>query len=416
MKQTIRTYLAVGTAILGACALAACSSGNAVQDADVEVASGDYERGPNRGRLLRSGDLEIEVTIFEAGVDPQFRLYAYQNGLPIDPSNVDVSLELGRLGGVTDVFAFTPENDYLVGDGVVVEPHSFDVRVQARAGGMSGQWSYESYEGRTTIAQDQADAAGVAVETAGPGVIEEVVSVFGRLEFEPSAEAEIAAWLPGRISSLDARLGDRVEAGQRLARVTARDSLQTYSVTTPIDGMVVAQNATLNSPTGGEPMYVVADPEQLHAELFVYPSDLQKIEIGQPVMLTSTDGQRTYTSAVEFLLPSVDDMNQRSIVHIETPNPDETWRAGEAVTADIVVGRETVPLAVRTRALQRFRDFTVVYARVGETYEVRMLEIGRQTPEWTEVLGGLEPGTEYVTDNAFLIRADIEKSGASHDH
>ena len=180
--------------------------------------------------------------------------------------------------------------------------------------------------------------------------------------------------------------------------------------------MVVAQNATLNGPTSGEPMYVVADPEQLHAELFVYPSDLQKIEVGQPVMLTSTDGQRTYTSAVEFLLPSVDGMNQRSVVHIETPNPDEIWRAGEAVTADIVVGRETVPLAVRTRALQRFRDFTVVYARVGETYEVRMLEIGRQTPEWTEVLGGLEPGAEYVTDNAFLIRADIEKSGASHDH
>jgi cobalt-zinc-cadmium efflux system membrane fusion protein len=71
---------------------------------------------------------------------------------------------------------------------------------------------------------------------------------------------------------------------------------------------------------------------------------------------------------------------------------------------------------VRTQALQRFRDFTVVYARVGETYEVRMLELGRQTPEWTEVLGGLDPGVEYVSENALLIRADVEKSGASHDH
>jgi cobalt-zinc-cadmium efflux system membrane fusion protein len=45
-----------------------------------------------------------------------------------------------------------------------------------------------------------------------------------------------------------------------------------------------------------------------------------------------------------------------------------------------------------------------------------MLELGRQTPEWTEVLSGLELSTEYVADGAFLIRADIEKSGASHDH
>jgi membrane fusion protein, heavy metal efflux system len=47
---------------------------------------------------------------------------------------------------------------------------------------------------------------------------------------------------------------------------------------------------------------------------------------------------------------------------------------------------------------------------------VRMLELGRQDSDFTEVLGGLEPGTPYVTEQAFLIRADVEKSGASHDH
>lgn len=82
----------------------------------------------------------------------------------------------------------------------------------------------------------------------------------------------------------------------------------------------------------------------------------------------------------------------------------------------VVVGEDDVPLAVKTKALQRFRDFTVVYARVNETYEVRMLEIGRRTPEWTEVLGGIDPGDTYVTGNAFLIRQDVEKSGAGHDH
>ena len=93
-----------------------------------------------------------------------------------------------------------------------------------------------------------------------------------------------------------------------------------------------------------------------------------------------------------------------------------TWRPGQAVEGSVVVASDDVPLAVRTRALQRFRDFTVVYARVDDTYEVRMLELGRQSPEWTEVLGGLAPGEVYVSDNAFLIRADVEKTGASHDH
>jgi cobalt-zinc-cadmium efflux system membrane fusion protein len=45
-----------------------------------------------------------------------------------------------------------------------------------------------------------------------------------------------------------------------------------------------------------------------------------------------------------------------------------------------------------------------------------MLELGKRDGEWAEVLGGLKPGTRYVAEQSYLIRADIEKSGASHDH
>jgi cobalt-zinc-cadmium efflux system membrane fusion protein len=26
------------------------------------------------------------------------------------------------------------------------------------------------------------------------------------------------------------------------------------------------------------------------------------------------------------------------------------------------------------------------------------------------------PGTRYVTENSYVLKADVEKSGASHDH
>ena len=66
--------------------------------------------------------------------------------------------------------------------------------------------------------------------------------------------------------------------------------------------------------------------------------------------------------------------------------------------------------------MQSFRDFTVVFAQVGTTYEVRMLELGRTDGEMIEVLGGLDVGERYVTANSFLVKADAMKSGASHDH
>jgi cobalt-zinc-cadmium efflux system membrane fusion protein len=77
---------------------------------------------------------------------------------------------------------------------------------------------------------------------------------------------------------------------------------------------------------------------------------------------------------------------------------------------------QKVPLGVKTVGLQSFRDFTVVFAQVGNTYEVRMLELGRTDGEMIEVLGGLDVGERYVTANSFLIKADAMKSGASHDH
>ena len=40
----------------------------------------------------------------------------------------------------------------------------------------------------------------------------------------------------------------------------------------------------------------------------------------------------------------------------------------------------------------------------------------QQHGEWVEILGGLDPGARYVTENSYVIKADIEKSGASHDH
>ena len=89
---------------------------------------------------------------------------------------------------------------------------------------------------------------------------------------------------------------------------------------------------------------------------------------------------------------------------------------GMFVTGEIVVAEHSVPLAVKRSGLQAFRDFTVVYAKVGNDYEVRMLDLGSQDAQWVEVLGGLDPGTVYVTTNSYLIKADIEKSGASHDH
>ena len=97
-------------------------------------------------------------------------------------------------------------------------------------------------------------------------------------------------------------------------------------------------------------------------------------------------------------------------------NRDQRWAPGQYVRGMVQIGSRQVPLAVKRSGLQAFRDFTVVFEQVGDTYEVRMLELGKEDDTWVEVTGGLKPGVKYVAENSYLIKADIEKSGASHDH
>lgn len=416
----VRFYnLSTGIVLALAVALAAGCGASKPAEASgehEEAAADEYERGPHRGRMLRDGAFAVEVTIFEDGVDPEYRVYPYLNDKPLDPASVDLTIHLGRLGGQKDRFDFTPQEDFLRGDGVVTEPHSFDVAVRAAHQGKQHSWDYDSYEGRTTIGEAQAAAAGVEVEKTGPATIEETVTLAGRVELQPQGRAEVAGWFPGRIVEMTRKIGERVEKGDILAKVTASSSLQTYAIPAPIAGAVVERRANFGDVAGAEPLYVIADATQVHAEFYVYPRDAERLAAGQSVTVRSLSGDKTASAEIETILPSADMLTQTIVAHVELPNDDLTWRPGQAVEGVVVVGSEEVPIAVKTEALQRFRDFTVVYARVGETYEVRMLELGRRTPEWTEVLGGVDPGVEYVAKNAFLIRQDVEKSGASHDH
>lgn len=401
---------------VSALGIAACNDTGAPLAAEQASAPADFERGPHNGRLLRDGSFSLEVTVFEDGVPPELHVYPYFNNAALDPGQVQLSMSVSRLGGEVNQFNFRPQEDFLRADAVLQEPHSFDVTAVASHGGRTHNWTYESYEGRTTIAESTAQAAGVKTEAAGKAVLEETLAVAGRVELQPQGRSEVRAWYPGRIMEMTKIIGDKVQRGEVVARVESSSSLQTYAIPAPMSGVVMERNANVGDVAVDQALYVLSDTTKVRAELFMFPGDAERVRVGQPVEIRSLAGTATARSQVEVLLPTADLETQALVAHVELPNGNTQWRPGIGVEGSIVVSRQAVPLAVRTRALQRFRDFTVVYAKVGETYEVRMLQLGRQTPEWTEVLGGIQPGTAYVTDNAFLIRADVEKSGATHDH
>ena len=398
--------------------LAACGADgghDASEGGHAAPAAGEFERGPHNGRLLREGDFALEITIFEDGVPPQYRLYAYQGGKPLDPGAVEASIELHRLDGEVNRFAFTANDDHLSSPDTVTEPHSFDVKVAAKHAGRDYAWEFASYEGRTTIPAAVAKEAGVVVEAAGPATIREVVPLLGTVAIDGNRQASVRARFPGIVRSVSVQLGQQVRAGQALATVEGNESMRTYAVTAPFDGVVLARNTNVGDVAGDGVLFEIADLSQVWVELRAIGTDADKLSPGQAVRLRTATSDTTAEATIEAILP-VATSGQGVIARVVVPNEEGRWRPGMTVSAEVTISSREVPLAVKESGLQPFRDFTVVFARVDDTYEVRMLELGERDGDHAEVLGGLKPGTPYVSGNSFLIRSDIEKSGASHDH
>jgi len=391
------------------------SLSSAVLAVGAEVQEIEPEKGPHRGRMLREDDFAIELAIFETGVPPEFRVWASQDGKALPPENVKVSVTLGRLGDGDDQINFRPQDDFLRGDIEIVEPHSFLVTLNATYGDKRYQWQYDNFEGRTRINADVADAMGISTGTAGPQVLVERLPLFGRLVADTNALTQLSARFDGVIKAIHVSLGQQVKAGTPLMSIESNESLKSYVLRADIAGEIAALPVNIGEATAGRTLVSIVDRARQVVLLKAFPGDRPRVALNNSVQLRNDAMDVIGEGKVQWISPLLN-ADQSSDIRVSVDASNLGLPVGSFIRGDVEVARYEVPLAVKRKALQSFRDFTVVYAKVGDQYEVRMLELGREAGEWVEVLGGLKLGTEYVTDNSYIIKADIEKSGASHDH
>lgn len=372
--------------------------------------------GPHGGKLLSDArGLSLEVTIFERGIPPEMRIFAYRNNRPLAPSELTVNVQLNRLGGAVDQLKFTAEQDYLVGDGVVTEPHSFDVSVKANLEGQRYQWQYDSHEGRTDISERQQRLAGLATERAGPMTLVFTDTLFGVIAPVADQVFRVNAPYSSMVETVHVNIGDAVTQGQKVATLRNNQTLQSYAVTSPANGEVTARRVNSGDRSDGGTLLEITDLSQVWVELSAFPENIEKLALGQAVTVYDLHHHEVVQSAISYIAPVMTG-GHIARARASIPNPDGHWRPGMHLKADVETAKRDVPLAIHNSALQTFREMPVVFARYGNTFEVRMVKLGATTHEYSEVLDGLKPGTEYVTTNSFIIKADVLKDGASHAH
>lgn len=279
-------------------------------------------------------------------------------------------------------------------------------------GGHEGEESTASTEIRDEIAAQ----SGIETESVGPVRIRETISLHGTIVPDPRRVFRLHARYPGIVRDVRGQIGDRVSKGALLVVVESDESLQRYNIVSPSDGVIVTRDANVGVNTGDAPLVTIVDLSTVWVELASFQHDLGKVKRHQPVLIEDVDGHLNADGRVDNVAAVGSAASQSMTVRVVLPNPDGHWRPGLFVTGEVVFREEEVPLAVRVSALQDMDGKTVVFEKLGERYEARLVAIGRRDKDFVEVTEGIAAGARYVTANSYVIKADIEKSGAEHDH
>lgn len=269
----------------------------------------------------------------------------------------------------------------------------------------------------TTIKAAMAQQAGIVSAPAQAGTIADEHEVQGLLTPVDGRVAQVTARFPGPIRALRANVGDRVRAGQALASIDSNLSLTTYSISAPISGVVLSRQAQVGAVAGeGTPLFEIGDLSELWVDLHIFGADTQHITAGVPVTVTRmTDGVSQPTT-LERVLPGTATASQSTIARANVRNADGLWRPGAAVKARIVVAMQPAEVVVPLSALQTMEGHDVVFVREGETYTAREVTLGARDASKVEITNGLRAGEQVVVEQSYVVKADIGKAGAAHEH
>ncbi len=213
-------------------------------------------------------------------------------------------------------------------------------------------------------------------------------------------------------------LGVSKESISSLEKSAGQD-FTSYEIRAPIAGTIVEKHVVLGERALTDSnLFTVADLSHVWVNLTLYPKDISSIAKGQKAFIKSNSSEVHSEGYVEYISPYLEESTRTATTRVLVKNESREWRPGMFVTADIVIGEFEVEKRIPLSAIQVMEGKNVVFIRHNEGFEPSQIITGRSDGQFVEVVEGLDHGSEFVEDNSFVLKAEINKSsfGDGHGH
>jgi len=189
-----------------------------------------------------------------------------------------------------------------------------------------------------------------------------------------------------------------------------------YTLTAPASGRIVMKHITPGEKVDTEnPVYTIANLDSLWLNISVYTQYAGQITQGQSVVVRT--GQRKTTGVVDYISAVVSESTRTISARVVIDNTDRSWKPGEFVTARVETGQSPAVRIVPLDAIQTYEGRDVVFIQDEDGIEPVVVHLGRRNDVSIELLGDdIALGTPIVVRNSFLMKAELGKGTAGHEH
>lgn len=201
----------------------------------------------------------------------------------------------------------------------------------------------------------------------------------------------------------------RANAVARAAQV-AGDG-RSVSVISPISGKITAQMATLGGFVQPQTeLFRVAGEGPAQVEAAVASTEINRIAAGDQATIVTTNGTPV-AATVRSVTPTVNGATRAATVVLTPTAANAALVVGEGVQVRLHVKDGSAGLVVPEDAVQNIEGRDILFVRTKDGFRIQPVLVSTRSGGVAQIVSGIKAGEQVATRNAFLIKADMIKSG-----